>query len=59
MTNFQFSYESIDLFFFRVGVKALEGDGGEPKTSDCPLACPQGEQTYHQDDFYISSNSNV
>ena len=31
----------------RVGVEALEGDGRESETSDCPLARPQGERTYH------------
>ena len=37
----------------RAGVEALEGDGGEPKTSDCPLARPQGKRTYHHDDLYL------
>ena len=39
--------------FLRAGIEALEGDGRESETSDCPLACPQGERTYHQNDLQM------
>ena len=55
ITGTLFKFISEDQYVcLRVGVEALEGDGGESETSDCPLARPQGEQTYHQDDSYLS-----
>ena len=42
MRNIKFLSQNLYILF-RVRVKALERDGGEPKTPDCALARPQGE----------------
>ena len=55
ITGTLFKFISEDQYVcLRVGVEALEGDGWESETSDCPLARPQGEPTYRQDDLYLA-----